>query len=211
MQNLREEPFYPVAEAARLLRVPAGTLRTWFSVEGGRALNFLELLEAYTIQTLRSRHRLPMRKIRKGIDYLKKDTGETYPLAQHDLGFETDGVNLFVTRVGQLVSASERGQLAWRDVLQVFLQRVDYDAQGLALRFYPFTRDFRTDGPKSIVIDPAICFGRPSIAGRGISTAMVASRYKAGESMAELAADYACPAELIEEAIRAELDLQAAA
>jgi uncharacterized protein (DUF433 family) len=179
-------------------------------LENGRALNFLELLEAYTIQTLRSRHRLPMRKIKQAIAYLKA-TGETYPLARHDLGFETDGVNLFVDRMGLLVSASERGQLAWRDVLQVFLQRVDYDAEGLALRFYPFTRDFRTDGPKSIVIDPAVCFGRPSIAGRGIATAMVASRYKAGESVAELAGDYDCAAELIEEAIRAELDLQAAA
>jgi len=194
-----------------MLGVPCSTLRTWFNVEGGRALNFLELLEAYTIQTLRARHQLPMRKIRKAIDYLKKETGEAYPLAKHDLGFETDGVQLFVTRMGKLVSASERGQLAWREVLQVFLERVDYDASGLALRFYPFTRDFRTDGPKSVVIDPAVCFGRPSVAGRGIATAMVASRYKAGESMAELAADYECEQALIEEAIRAELDLQAAA
>jgi uncharacterized protein (DUF433 family) len=152
-----------------------------------------------------------MRRIRKAIDYLKLDTGERYPLARHELGFETDGANLFVTRMGQLVSASERGQTAWREVLQVFLQRVDYDASGLALRFYPFTRDFRTDGPKSVVIDPAVCFGRPSLVGRGISTAMVASRYKAGESMAELVADYDCEQALIEEAIRAELDLQAAA
>jgi uncharacterized protein (DUF433 family) len=210
MTRLREEPFYPVAEAARLLRVPGSTLRTWFDIDGGRALNFFELLEAYTIQTLRTRHQLPMRKIRKAIDYLKKTTGEAYPLAKHDLGFETDGVHLFVTQMGKLVSASERGQLAWREVLQVFLERIDYDASGLALRFYPFTRDSRTDGPKSVVIDPEICFGRPSLAGRGISTAIVASRYKAGESMAELAEDYECEQALIEEAIRAELDLQAA-
>lgn len=210
MNNLREEPFYPVAEAARLLRVPGSTLRTWFDIKDGRALNFFELLEGYTIQTLRTRHQMPMRKIRKAIDYLRNETGERYPLAKHDMGFETDGVHLFVTRMGKLVSASERGQLAWREVLQVFLERVDYDGAGFALRFYPFTRDHRTDGPKLVVIDPAVCFGRPSVAGRGISTAMVASRYKAGESMAELAEDYGCEQALIEEAIRAELDLQAA-
>lgn len=81
---------------------------------------------------------------------------------------------------------------------------MDYDAAGFALRFYPLTRDC-PDGPKSVVIDPAFCFGRSSLAGRGIATAMIASRYKAGESMAELAADYECEQGLIEEAIRAEL------
>ena len=210
MNNLREEPFYPLAEAARLLRVPAPTLRTWFPVHG-RPLNFLELLEAYTIQTLRARHNMPMRRIRKAIAYLGKTTGEKYPLARSDLGFETDGIDLFVARMGTFVSASEQGQLAWREVLKVFLQRVDYDGSGLAMRFYPFTRDFHTDGPRSIVIDPAICYGRPCIAGRGIATAMVANRYKAGDSIADLAQDYECGQELIEEAIRAELELQPAA
>lgn len=210
MNDVRQEPFYAVAEAARLLRVPAPTLRNWFDAKG-RELNFLELLEGYTIQTLRARHNLPMRRIRKAIDFLRKETGETYPLARQDLGFETDGVDLFVTRVGSFVSASEQGQLAWRTVLKVFLQRVEFDRSGLALRFYPFTRDFRTDGPKAIVIDPRLCYGRPSIAGRGIATAMVAGRYKAGESIAELAADYECEPGVIEEAIRAELDVQSAA
>lgn len=210
MKDVRHEPFYAVAEAARLLRVPAPTLRNWFGVQG-RELNFLELLEGYTIQTLRARHNLPMRRIRKAIDFLRKETGETHPLARQDFGFETDGVDLFVTRVGSFVSASEQGQLAWRTVLKVFLQRVEFDRDGLALRFYPFTRDFRADGPKAIVIDPRLCYGRPSIAGRGIATAMVAGRYKAGESIAELAADYDCEPGVIEEAIRAELDVQTAA
>ncbi|MEO5959283.1 MAG: DUF433 domain-containing protein [Opitutaceae bacterium] len=211
MKDIREQPFYPVSEASRLLRVPASTLRTWFDVESGRSLNFLELLEAYTIQILRTRHQLPMRRIRKAITYLKRDTGERYPLAMQGLGFETDGLDLFVTRFGKLVSTSEHGQLAIRQVLETFLQRVEHDKAGLALRFYPLTRDLRSNGPKAIVIDPALCFGRPCIAGRGIATAMVASRYKAGESVAELAADYECPAMAIEESIRAELDLQRAA
>ncbi|MEZ5413900.1 MAG: DUF433 domain-containing protein [Opitutaceae bacterium] len=211
MKDIRTEPFYPVSEAARLLRVPASTLRAWFDIKAGRSLNFLELLEGYTIQVLRTKHQLSMRSIRRAISFLKHDTGEAYPLAMQGLGFEADRSDLYFTRLGKLVSASEQGQLAIRQVLESFLQRVEHDASGLALRFYPLTRDLRTDGPKAIVIDPALCFGRPCIASRGIATAMVASRYKAGESMAELAADYECGIEAIEEAIRAELDLQRAA
>ena len=211
MKDIRTQPFYPVSEAARLLRVPGSTLRTWFNVEAGRSLNFLELLEGYTIQVLRTKHQLSMRRIRKAIRYLKHETGETYPLAMQGLGFEADRSDLYFTRFGKLISASEQGQLAIRQVLESFLQRVEHDASGLALRFYPLTRDFRSDGPKAIVIDPAICFGRPCIAGRGIATAMIASRYKAGESAADLAADYECDTATIEEAIRAELDLQRAA
>ncbi len=197
-----------MSEAARLLRVPGSTLRLWFDVEGGRSLNFLELLEGYTIQVLRTKHQLSMRRIRKAIGYLKRDTGEAYPLAMQGLGFEADRSDLYFTRFGKLISASEQGQLAIRQVLENFLQRVDHDASGLALRFYPLTRDFRSDSPKAIVIDPALCFGRPCIAGRGIATSMVASRYKAGESFTGLAEDYECEVSVIEEAIRAELDLQ---
>jgi uncharacterized protein (DUF433 family) len=92
------------------------------------------------------------------------------------------------------------------EILQVFLQRVDYGRDGLAQRFFPLTRDFRADSPKYIVVDPRLNFGRPCLFGRGIGTAIIASRYKAGESALELADDYGCAPKLIEEAIRAELE-----
>ena len=47
-----------------------------------------------------------------------------------------------------------------------------------------------------------IGFGKPVIAGTGISTAIIASRFNARESIAELAAEYDCPPQKIEEAIR---------
>jgi len=62
---------------------------------------------------------------------------------------------------------------------------------------------------KLIVIDPTISFGRPSIMGTGIATAIVAERYKAGESVDELAEDYGCERNNIEEAVRCELALAA--
>ena len=60
-----------------------------------------------------------------------------------------------------------------------------------------------------VVIDPRLSAGRPVIAGTGLTTQIVAERYKAGESIGELARDYERGNEEIEEAIRCEL--QAAA
>jgi uncharacterized protein (DUF433 family) len=60
------------------------------------------------------------------------------------------------------------------------------------------------------VIDPRIAFGRPVLVGTGIPTAVVAERYKAGESVDDLAGDYGRDRLEIEEALRCELDVAAA-
>ena len=91
-----------------------------------------------------------------------------------------------------------------RQILQAFLQRVEYDKKGLGKRFYPLLA-ILTDSPRFIVVDPLLNFGRPCLTSRAIATAMIARRYKAGESPSELASDYDCRREEIEEAIRAEL------
>jgi len=54
-----------------------------------------------------------------------------------------------------------------------------------------------------------LSFGRPIIAGTNIATSIIAERYKAGESMEELAKDYGCRREQVEEAVRCELALAA--
>ena len=60
-----------------------------------------------------------------------------------------------------------------------------------------------------VVIDPMVSAGRPVIEGTGLVTQLIAERYKAGESINDLANDYERGTEEIEEAIRCEL--QAAA
>lgn len=206
VNDTRTKPIYPFAEVARIVRAPSSTVRTWFPKHSGRPLNFLELVEAYTIQTLRSRHKLSMRAIRRSLEYLRKLTKHPHPLALAGLGIKTDGSEIFIEHLSDLVSATAHGQVAMREVLDKFLERVQHDDNGLATRFYPFTRDFRTDSPPYIVVDPHLNFGRPCVASRAISTAMIARRYKAGESQRDLSDDYGCAPEEIDEAIRAELN-----
>ncbi|HUL68583.1 MAG TPA: DUF433 domain-containing protein, partial [Burkholderiaceae bacterium] len=62
-----------------------------------------------------------------------------------------------------------------------------------------------------VEIDPRIAFGRPVLIRRAVPTAVLADRFKAGDTLQELADDYDATAGEIEEAIRCELDRSAAA
>jgi uncharacterized protein (DUF433 family) len=117
--------------------------------------------------------------------------------------------HLFISRFQDLISASESGQLAIRVLIQARLRRIEHDAAGFAIRLYPFTRQNGLDQPRIIVIDPLISFGRPTIAGTGVTTSILAERYKACDSMDALADDYGCQRAQVEEAIRCELALAA--
>ena len=49
---------------------------------------------------------------------------------------------------------SDHGQMAMREVIMSYLQRVEHDVAGSAVRLYPFTRGEGRNAPKLIVIDP---------------------------------------------------------
>jgi len=228
-KDIRELPAYGVAEAAHYLLVPRATLRSWLAgTSYGKgsdrkrfrsviqpaatspvALSFINLIEAHVLAAIRRKHRVDMPAVRRTIDFLKKEFGSSHPLADHK--FETNGVDLFIEYLGHFISVSQGGQLAVRDLLKAHLRRIDRDDKGFPLRLYPFTRVDETEQPKNIVIDPFISFGKAVITGTGISTDIVAERFKAGESADELANDYGCAREKIEEAIRCELSLAEAA
>ena len=223
----RELPAYGFAEAAHYLRIPPATLRSWvrgrhYPTEIGKkffkpvielpdpklpSLSFLNLVEAHVLDAIRREHNIPLDKVRTALNYVKQHLGVPHPLAEQK--FESDGVSLIVSRFGQLIAVSEAGQLAMKVMLAAHLRRIEHDTAGMAIQLYPFTRKRQPDEPKIIVIDPSVSFGRPTIIGTGVTTAIVAERYKAGESPDELADDYGCERRYIEEAVRCELALAA--
>jgi len=150
--------------------------------------------------------------------YLTPETGSRHPLAEEE--FQTDGVNLFVERLGlgrrHLVNVSASGQLAMREILGALLRRIERDDHGLAIRLYPFSRRpvlapaALDESPRLVVIDPKLAFGRPVLVGTGVTTSAIAERFDAGESIEALAADYGRSLNQIEEAIRCELTRDAA-
>jgi uncharacterized protein (DUF433 family) len=220
-------PSYSVAEAARYLRMPGETLRSWvvgrwYPVAGQskrsrplihlddarqQYLSFNNFVEAHVLAAIRRRHGVKLPKVRTALDYVKQQFKIERPLV--DQTFQTDGLDLFVERYGHLINASREGQQAMKEIISVYLTRIERDAKGLPIKLYPFTRDTESDAapksdPRIVVMNPAVSFGRPVIAGTGIPVSSIYERYKAGDSVANLAQDFNLETGAVEEAIRCE-------
>ncbi len=226
----RAIPAYLLNEAAHYTGVPTGTLRGWVTgrtyqtaeghtrseplvllpQKGVPMLSFINLIEVHVLSAIRREHRIAMPRIRMALDYLSRQFHSKHPLAEHDL--DTDGIDLFVEKYGELINISRGGQLAIKEILKVYLQRIERDENGLARQLFPFTRAVSDiNDPKVVGINPRIAFGKPVVAGTGVPTSIIAERYKTGESISDIADDYRLQPGEIEEAIRYEFPFQAAA
>jgi uncharacterized protein (DUF433 family) len=194
-------PLYHVAEAARLLRMPASTLRYW--VEGDRerppvlrseptgdaTLTWGEFVEAGLIREYRVRE-VSLQHLRVVISILRDEFGAPYPLAHHRpfIGANRRLVLAAQQRAGlppedAMVWEIEGGQLVLRDRVALYLERVDFDeADGPALRLHPAGRGV------PVVIDPARSSGSPTV--RGVRTEVLAELVEAGEPVEQVADDY---------------------
>jgi uncharacterized protein (DUF433 family) len=170
-------------------------------------LSFINLVEAHVLAAIRRRHGVRLPKVRAALDYVRKQFQVERPLI--DEAFQTDGLDLFVERYGEMINASREGQRAMKEILSVYLQRIERDTRGLPIKLYPFTRDTESAtaprrDPRVVVMSPAISFGRPVVAGTGIPVSAIYERYKAGDSVADLARDFRLETGAVEEAIRCE-------
>ena len=222
-------PSYTVGDAARYLKIPGATIRSWtigrkYPVRAGEKqfaplieiqtkkpllLTFTNLIEIHILRAIRKHHKIDLLKVRTALDYIDEHIKIVHPLAHQ--AFHTDGVDLFIEKYGSLINASRKGQLALKDALTMHLERIEPDPKGLAIKLYPFTRPEEENNPKIVVIDPRISFGRLIVAETGIPTRIIAERYQAGESIDNLVYDYDCDRLTIEEAIRCEMTTPKAA
>lgn len=166
-------------------------------------LSFTNLVEAHILRTIRDGYQVKLDKVRTALDYMIQQFGTTHPLVMKR--FQTDGVDLFVDEMKLLVNVSRSGQLVMRDTLKGLLTRVEWDANGLATRFFPIIKavpDSKND--KIIFLDPSIRFGKPVIAGKGVPTDIIAELYNAGDSIDDIADEYDCTPLQIKTAIHFE-------
>lgn len=226
-----EVPLYSVFEASRYLRIPENTLRSWVSgraypVRSGASrrsepvieladpassrLSFTNLTEAHVLDALRRQYHVELPQIRRAVSYLREHFRSPHPLVHQEM--LTDGNDLFVKAAAlkDVINASRHGQLAMSDLIELHLQRVEWDKDGFVARLYPFTRSRQssaeeTSQPRVVTMDPRVEFGRPILKVSAVPTAVIADRYKAGESIADLADDYGEDPLNIEEAVRCEL------
>lgn len=225
-EDPREIPVYTISQAARYLKIPEVTLKTWvkgreYPVDGGKKrkffkpvillpnprsprLSFVNLVEAHVLNGIRRIENIPFHKVRQAIAYLEKQYPSKHPMA--DRLFQTDGVDLLIEDFDKLINISRGGQIEMREIVDKYMRRIDLDpVKHQPIRLYPFLRnDHQEEEPLSVVIDPLVSFGRPTLVKTGIPTAVIAERFYAGDSTDDLARDYGIEREKIEEAVRYE-------
>ncbi len=221
-RDLREMPAYGIPEAAGYLRLPVSTLRAWLlgqryrvgdqpkffkpvidiADRKERQLSFINLVEAFVLAGIRREHEIPLPKVRKAVDYLRRTFNTTRPLAHEQ--FETDGIDLFVEKMGSLIGATQEGQIQMRDIIRDRLERVHRDPKGVPEKIVLFPARREKAQSADVVIDPRLSFGRPVLDRFGVRTAILAERFDAGDDIDVLARDYSAPPEAIQNAIRCE-------
>ena len=205
--DVRHQPAYLLAEAARYLKLPQATLRAWvvgrdYPVTDGRGsfkalikparrspplLSFYNLVEAHVLRALRTEHGVSVRALRDSIDYAERKLKVDRLLLTEDL--RTHGGRVLLDRYGELIDLSASGQIAIRKALEEHLARVEWDAWKFPVRLYPYPTA-ALDGKRPIAIDANVAFGRPVLVASGVSTHAIAERLDAGESVSDLAQDY---------------------
>jgi len=217
--DLRDSPAYTLAEAARYLKLPPATLRSWvlgrrYPTAGGDSqfhplirpasrwpplLSFWNLIEAHVLRSLRTEHGVSVQALREALAYAERRLHVARLLLRQEL--RTEAGQVFLERYGQLIELSASGQLAMRRVFAAHLRRVEWDERMFPMRLYPFVSTDPITPDHPIVIDPRISFGRPVVLRVGIGTATIAGRIDAGEVVEEVADDYEMSAEEVEQAV----------
>lgn len=228
-----EIPACTLVEASLWLDVPIGTVRDWTLGRGRDAnsgcrssqplieiadqqldmLSFTNLAELFVLKGIREMG-VSLPRVRRAVAFIQDRLRVEHALVGKEM--LTDGTDLLVQHVieqrEELVNASRGGQLEMKAIVMNFLQRIDRDPRtGTPLRIFPFTSAKRDDAPRTVMIDPRCQFCQPCISGTRVPTSSIGDRYKAGESIAELAADFGLDSRDVEEAIRFELQTRHAA
>ena len=200
--SVLEREMFAEAEAARLLRVPQGTLHYW--LEGGtqrgkvhspilrveptnsRSVTWAEFVEAGLLRSYR-KHRVPMAELRTFIGLLRTEMGVPYPLAHHRPFVSGRNLVLQAQEEAGLEAdfclvAVASGQLVLTGPSSDFVQRVTWDGD-IAAGWRPH------DDPRSpVLMTPDLRFGRPAV--KGISTDIIWEHDQAGEDIHEIANDF---------------------
>ena len=190
---------YRMSEIAKYAQLPTQRVRSWFTtkpygmrggplffsdysiVDNQYAGSFLDLIDVFVAGRLRESG-VSMSRIRLVYEKLEEELDTVHPFAHSK--FYTDGKAVIT------LAADGLGDEQLRDVLAEqylflestsFLHSIDYDAKSdLATRWRI---------AHGVQIDPALSFGKPVVAGTGVSTYVLANQFEANGRDAGLVAD----------------------
>lgn len=187
-----DEPTYPAAEAARLVGLSTDRVKRWLRGysyhydskclrqnpvihRSGSADNsyasFLDLIDLLFAKRFVDQG-ISLQRLRKALDESASILKTTHFARQ---SFFTDGKNIYleVSDEGDaILELLSGGQWVIPDLIKKLAQQIDFDSRlELARRWYPLGLE------GLVVLDPLFSFGKPTIVGKGVTTANVYDFY----------------------------------
>ena len=222
-------PLYSVTAAARHIGVARSTFDTWVSgyerrrsaerstkappiltavdaPRGEPRIPFIGLAEGFVLAAFKEAG-VSLQRIRPAVDVLRDGIGIEHALASRAL--YTDGLEVlydYAERQGDspeeksardlvVVRSSQR---VFNPVVEAYLERIDFADDGWARMLH-----LPQYGAADVVVDPGRAFGEPIFASGAVEVQVVLGRFKNGESVASLSAEFNVPEDQVMAAIRA--------
>jgi uncharacterized protein (DUF433 family) len=214
--NVLEMPNYSPMEAVRYFHVPLSTLVYWteapnelvvLASQEPSMLSFKNLVELYVLEGLRKIHGVHTSRIRTALNFLLDTERSRHPLADYDI--RTEGKNVLFYKKGKPLNASLWGQYEMEEIVGGYLRRIERDPYGTAVRIFPYMKreqlENKEQPPRTVEINPGVCFGLPVLRDSRLTTGFLASRFRGGDSVPSIAQSYGRSVAEIEEAIAWEL------
>lgn len=200
---------YTTPEVASILGLPRQKVKRWLNEywnglfnearysEGvglEQVTNFHTLIEFFTFYQLREKG-ISAQKIIKAHNVLAKLLKTDYPFATSNI--LTDGKKvLFTGEIGEIIKADESLQIYINQVIEPFCQRIEFDKNKLAQRFFPLGKEH------DVIIDPRRKFGQPVVGNTNILTETVYNLFRANEPIEVIANLYDLSIDQINDAIQ---------
>lgn len=219
--------FYSVADAARLLKMPAVNIRRWLAgytymrkgelfevpplwipdlpkIDDTIELSFRDLIELRFVNDF-TRAGVGLKTIRNCLDYARRVIDSDRPFLTSK--FRTDGRTIFLESAAKsedddsVLLDLRRRQYAFKRMIEQSFQDLDIEADEVA-RWRPYR------GKDTIIVDPERSFGKPIANAYGVPTAALADAVEAEGSPERVAALYEVSVEAVRDAVKFESELR---
>jgi len=150
----------------------AGDYRFYFG-EKNNFVNFDTLIHLYVFFQLKSKG-FSYKKIFDLYKTASEDQDTPFPFSE-DLRIYTESKNFILSKDGNYYTADEKRQYYFNEIIEPLSNKMEYSESGI-LKFYPLGKN------KTVVIDPKVQLGAPTIDGTRINAKTIFKLHEAGEN-----------------------------